>query len=81
MKPLAILAIGGISLAATLTLTSWLSARATAQPVTRSAHGVPAVRPQEAQPSSTNRGRYHHHSRKWSKQNSGSLVRSGRDSE
>lgn len=69
MKPIVILIIGGISLAATLALTSWLSVAET-HPAANASIPDQVNQPllQEAPRSSTNHSRYHHrHSRKWGK--------------
>jgi hypothetical protein len=77
VKPIAILLLGGASLAATLTVTSWISAGETHSP---SAGDAPApvqeVRKEESTLPSTNYSRSHRHSHKWDKAKASSVVRS-----
>lgn len=81
MKPIVILTIGGLSLAATLTVTHWLSARESEPaPVVTPPVVVEQVRAEQAPPSSTNYSRYHRHNRKWSKEDPRSVVRTGLES-
>ena len=82
MKPIVILAVGGLSLAATLTVTQWLSARESqpAAVATPPALAEQARIPEFSPPSTNNFSRYHRLGRKWDKANPRSVVKANAES-
>jgi hypothetical protein len=82
MKPLIILLVGGLSLAATLTVTHWLSAHESdGAAVLAAPAAVQQVQAEETTPASTNRSSYRRHGWKRSKGDHRNVARSESESQ